>query len=103
MVTSVDDIVEELSPLGKTGIQPTMSMECPSSRSGKRANCPPEAKMSIEEALVMRNIPEGGTPIDSVTRATGYGAARVNALLVGLRLKGRIRLLPGNRVALKSE
>ena len=55
--------------------------------------------LSREEAAIVREVAEEGTTIDAVTRATGLGAARVNTLLVALRLKGRVRLLPGNRVA----
>lgn len=115
MVTSVDDILEELSPLGKADEPPRQDTEnCRPDGMGKvpegaprrgkkttearRQVVLPEVKLSLEESLVLREVPEEGTTIDAVTRATGLGAARVNALLVGLRLKGRIRLLPGNRV-----
>jgi len=111
MVTSVDDIVEELTPLGKSGTAaPARAVRSTGASGAVRAPTPPspprpvaaapEMKLSLEEAMVLREIPEGGIAIDAVTRATGLAAARVNTLVIGLRLKGRLRLLPGNRVAI---
>lgn len=54
---------------------------------------------SLEEARVMRAVPEEGAYTDAVARAAGLSAARTNAILIGLRMKGRVRFLPGNRVA----
>lgn len=117
MVTSVDDVVEELTPIGRPAVEAASrrGARIASGRgrpaigkgdSGRgvvqrelKLEVPPEARISAEEAGVLRAIPSGGTTIDAVARAAGLGAARVNALLVGLRLKGRVRLLPGNRVA----
>lgn len=123
MVTSVDDIVEELTPLSarakqadsssarnaaaqrrtekqveaKTDAEPLVG--CGPAKASKNAPVLPEAKISSEEASVLRAVPEEGATMDTVARICGLGAACVSALLVGLRLKGRVRLLPGNRVA----
>ena len=123
MVTSVDDIVEELTPLSarakradlssarnaaaqrrtekqsvaKTDPEPLAG--CGPAKASKSAPALPEAKISADEARVLRAVPEDGATMDAVARACGLGAACVNTLLVGLRLKGRVRLLPGNRVA----
>lgn len=123
MVTSVDDIVEELTPLSsrakqadsssarnaaaprrtekqveaKTDAEPLAG--CGPAKASKNAPVLPEAKISSEEASVLRAVPEEGATMDAVARVCGLGAACVSALLVGLRLKGRVRLLPGNRVA----
>ena len=59
----------------------------------------PEVKLSVEEALVLRQVPESGATVDAVARDAQLPVAKTNALLVALRLKGRIRFLPGNRVA----
>ena len=59
----------------------------------------PEVKLSLEEALVLRQVPAAGATLDAVARAAQLPVAKVNALLVALRLKGRVRFLPGNRVA----
>lgn len=110
MVTGVDDIVEELTPLGGAGtpsppVSPAVRVHPPSppspapkARSRPRAALP-EVRLSLEEASLLGAIPEGGTTVDALARGVGMGAAHANAVLVGLRLKGRIRFLPGNRVA----
>lgn len=113
MVTGVDDIVEELTPLGGTGtppphapptvpVPPSPPPSPPSPVPTPRPQPPaalPEVRLSLEEAALLGAIPEGGTTVDALARGVGMGAAHANALLVGLRLKGRIRFLPGNRVA----
>ena len=103
MVTSVEDVVEELSSLPElargAAAPRTESAAKPSARpSAKIAPRPPEVQISLEEAAVLRAIPDEGVGTDRVVRETGLGAARVGALLVALRLKGRVSLLPGNRV-----
>ena len=103
MVTSVEDVVEELSSLpelARASAEPRRDVaeKAPARRSGKSAPRPPEVQISLEEAAVLRAIPEEGVGTDRVVRETGLGAARVGALLVALRLKGRVALLPGNRV-----
>ena len=55
---------------------------------------------SVEEAAVMRYIDEDGLSIDELTRLTELPIMQVNAVCMTLRVKGRIRFLPGNRVAL---
>lgn len=111
MVTDVDDIVEELTPLGGAKTPPPPSK--PSTSSTASAPFPqsvskphskscaplPEVRLSLEEASLLGAIPEGGVAVDSLARGVGMGAAHANTVLVGLRLKGRIRFLPGNRVA----
>lgn len=110
MVTCVDDIVEELSPLGRAPSAPPPA-RVPLPSGGKTVRTPPppkkrkppapppEAKISLEESLVLRAVPESGTTGDHVAAATNFPMSKVNALLVALRLKGRVRFLPGNRVA----
>ena len=108
MVTCVDDVVEELSPVGRQGdasrCAPVQKSPISSpTKSAPRIWTVPEMKFSVEEAAVLGKISESGVAIDALARATGYAASRVNALLVGLRLKGRILFLPGNRVSLSKK
>ena len=105
LVTGVDDVIEELTPLCEP-------KEKRASRQGKSApqkkrdvrdaaqSASPTMPVSLEESLVLRSIPENGATIDAIGREAKLPAAKVNSLLVGLRLKGRVRFLPGNRVAL---
>ncbi len=112
MVTCVDDVIEELTPIAPVGPdhqagRDTVSVG-PDHRAGRNsvasARRPyqselPEVKLSIEEALVLRQVPTAGATLDAVARAVQLPVAKTNALLVALRLKGRVRFLPGNRVA----
>lgn len=61
---------------------------------------PPAPPYSVEEALVMRHVDVEGISIDELVRKTKLPVAKVNALCMTLRLKGRLRYFPGNRVAL---
>ena len=122
MVTSVDDIIEELTPLGAGGVNDAQSGRlCPqkddaqsgrlrpqadvaaSQRGRNRPDCAasvlPEVKLSLDEAIVFRNVTDGGIAVDAVATASQLPISKVNSLLVALRLKGKIRFLPGNRVA----
>lgn len=60
-------------------------------------------KFSVEEAMIMREIDNEGVSMDVLIRRTGLPAEKVNALCMELRLKGRVRFFPGNRVALPRE
>ena len=118
MVTSVDDVLEELSPLGRPaktaksapkakgsapkGTVPVSGKPLASTQSSRTKKAPaPRPAISLEESMVLRALPdEGGTDIDAVARAAGLPIAKTNTLLVQLRLKRRVRFLPGNRVAL---
>ena len=126
MVTCVEDIIEELTPISQKSVGPDhragrdTAPVGPDNRAGRdtapvgpdhRAgrdtvasarrpyqSAMPEVKLSIEEALVLRQVPSSGTTVDAVARAAQLPVAKTNALLVALRLKGRVRFLPGNRV-----
>ena len=56
--------------------------------------------VSLEEAMVMREVSEDPVSIDELVRLTGLPVAKVNTLCMTLRVKDRLRFLPGNRVAL---
>ena len=66
---------------------------------------PPEmpGAYTVEEAMVMRHATVDGTSIDEIARKTGLPAAKTSSLCMVLRVKGRLRFLPGNRVALPRE
>ena len=116
LVTSVDDILEELTPLGKEPKAGGVKVEGRKMTSGARretadnrrptpverrsASDAPQMTFTLEESLVLRAIPDSGATIDVVAREAKLPMEKVNALLVGLRLKGRVRFLPGNRVTL---
>ena len=116
MVTSVDDVIEELTPItmehrhlggetasekGEKKNQVAQERDPPTDGRAVAPRPPPipEVKLSVEEALVLRQVPSAGATVDAVARAAQLPVAKTNALLVALRLKGRVRFLPGNRVA----
>ena len=115
MVTCVDDVIEELTPIAqkKAATSAPLPLGEAASRcftasslplgeaASRRFTAPPlpEVKLSVEEALVLRQVPAAGATLDAVARAAQLPVAKTNALLVALRLKGRVRFLPGNRVA----
>ncbi|MGN0852175.1 MAG: DNA-processing protein DprA [Kiritimatiellia bacterium] len=106
LVTGVDDILEELTPLGHAretpAARPGPSRSRPAGRPRVAPEAPaPEVVISADEALVLRAVHEPETSIERVVAETRLPAGRVNALLVALRLKGRVDFLPGNRIALK--
>ena len=119
MVTCVDDIVEELSPMTRgrptkkaaatSNVQP--NVQPPNHKLPEEPRIPrvvpsqkglasPEMALSADEALIMSKVTAEGVSMDTIACATGLPASKINTLVVQLRLKGRIRLLPGNRVSL---
>ena len=75
----------------------------PQSDAAPKASVPPPPPFSLEESMVMRSVTPEGVSIDELVEATGLPAAKVNSLCVTLRMKGRLRFFPGNRVAAPRE
>ena len=65
----------------------------------KREAVAPEVKLSLEEALVLKHVADTPVGIDALVRKTGLSAARVNTVVVQLRMKRKVKLHPGNRVS----
>ena len=120
MVTCVDDVIEELTPIAQKKVatsatapakgkvvdgRGSVATSATAPAKGRTAGgaalvaALPEVKLTVEEALVLRQVPESGATVDAVARDAQLPVAKTNALLVALRLKGRVRFLPGNRVA----
>ena len=68
-----------------------------------RVSVPDAPPFSLEESMVMRNVTPEGVSMDDLVEATGLPPAKVNSLCVTLRMKGRLRFFPGNRVATPRE
>jgi len=96
LVRCVSDVEEALGDLFGTVAGGTCaeSGEEPSREDGT------SAPMTLEESLVMRHVDAAGVAMDRLVDLTGLDAGKVNALAMTLRIKGRVRFLPGNRVAL---
>ena len=100
LVTSVDDVVEEVQDL-LTGMRLAQEngRESAKATPARRA----EVVLSAEERRVMALIESEGTLADVLVRGSGLDAGKVNALLIGLQLKRLIKLLPGGLVARRKE
>lgn len=121
LVTSADEVIAEILPLGDRALPKLRAGKTAAkSRSGalprnpgalgesatpkpppkpKREAVAPEVKLSLEEALVLKHVADTPVGIDMLVRKTGLAAARVNTVVVQLRMKRKVRLHPGNRVS----
>ena len=78
----------------------------PAARQEEQQPAPPPSpapRFSLEEAMVMKHVDVEGISMDELVRRTGLSAAKVNSVCMTLRVKGRVRFFPGNRVALPRE
>lgn len=57
-------------------------------------------EVTLEESVVLRYLDTDGILLEKLAVKTGFDAAKLGALCMALRLKGRLRYLPGNRVSL---
>lgn len=96
LVRSAADVEEELSPLVHAEDRKAPKAKAKASP----APVSPAPTFSVEEAMIMREVDAEGVHMDILVRRTGLPAEKVNALCMALRLKGRVRFFPGNRVAL---
>ncbi|MBR0198216.1 MAG: DNA-processing protein DprA [Kiritimatiellae bacterium] len=66
---------------------------------------PPNAPLGTppDEAKIFMLLDSAGKSMDELVRASGFPAARVNTVCMTLLMKGKVRFLPGNRVALPRE
>ena len=99
LVRDADDILEALSELLPRSTQKESSaVRLPTTTT--TTTDPETPPYSVEEAMVMLQVDEDGVTLDEIVRRSKLPIARVNALTMSLRIKGFIRFLPGNRVAL---
>ena len=91
LVRNADDIIEVLSPL---------SPRKPAKEEPAPARDPETPPYTVEESLVMLHVDAVGVSVDELVAKTGLPPRKVNSLAMELRLKGFVRSLPGNRIAL---
>jgi DNA processing protein len=96
LVRNARDVEEALSEL-------MPGRKVPAERADENAVAPvpvpDRPAYTVEEAMVMRHVDADGVSIDRLTLKSGLSPAKVNSLVMTLRLKGRLKFLPGNRVA----
>ena len=99
LVRNADDILEALSELLPRTRESGSSAVDLDLRPRPESD-PDTPPYSVEEAMVMLHVDADGVTIDELVRKTKLSVDRVNALAMSLRIKGFLRFLPGNRVAL---
>lgn len=66
----------------------------------RSAKVKPTPSVTLEESMILREVGVEGLSMDKLVAATGLSAGKVSSLCMSLRLKEKLRFLPGNRVAL---
>ena len=90
LVTSVDDVLEELGPLAHTAER----------EDGTTIRVPAEVQLNDVEQQVLQAIATGeGSLIDEVTQTSGLPVHRVLSTISVLEMRSLIRRIGGNRVA----
>ena len=57
-------------------------------------------EVTLEESMVLRNVDNDGVSLEKLIELTGFDVGKISSICMTLRLKGRLRYLPGNRVCL---
>lgn len=107
LVTCAEDIIEEISPIGKKCIPQKKQEKKPTQEKMQhvkqvKKEVPPEVKITLEESIVLRELDDSPVSVDQVVRKTGMEVGKVTPILVSLRMKGKVKFLPGNKVSLQS-
>jgi len=91
LVSSGDEVMEELQELlPRTACKTAACAAAP-----ERA---PEPPASAEERKLLAHVGNEPVHIDALIRESGLPAGMVNAVVVGLQIKHRVKLLPGGLV-----
>lgn len=91
LVTCADEVIEELQEL----------LPASATRTAARSATPENALQppaSAEERKLLEHIGNEPVHIDAIIRESGLPAGTVNALVIGLQIKRRLKLLPGGMV-----
>ena len=91
LVTSSEEVIEELQELLPLATGRSAGRAAPAERA-------PEPPASAEERKLLDLIGSEPVHIDALIRESGLPAGTVNALVVGLQIKHRLKLLPGGLV-----
>ena len=107
LVRHARDVQEEMSELiPRKTLKTDAGLNLSADEPGPAPTAAPESvpreppPFSPEEAQIMKQVDVEGVSLDELVRRTGLSAAKVNSLCMTLRIKGRLRYFPGNRVAL---
>jgi DNA processing protein len=98
----VDAPSVKISPIArKNSVQKKGDASCVVSSPAEKKAVPtkPRRQMTLEESVVLKAIPSIGITLERLAFITKLPASNVAEATMSLRLKKRIRFLPGNRVA----
>lgn len=95
LIRNVDDVLEAMSELLPAELRKESAQEPAAAQ--ERDSLQP--RYSVEESMVMLHVEPEGVTIDELSRLTKLPVAKVNSVVMTLRVKGFVRFLPGNRVA----
>ena len=88
LVTSIDDVLEELGPLATQARRDD----------GTTIRAPVEVTLNEQESQVLQAIEPRGSLIDEMTETSGLPVQRVLATVSVLEMRGLVRKVSGNRV-----
>lgn len=109
MVTSAKEAAEAAGAKSAAGVRPTPARQKGASVMERTSSRPVEdihvessvaPKTTLEEASVLKAIPSAGITLERLAFVTKLPAGNIADATMSLRLKGLLRFLPGNRVAL---
>jgi len=105
LVTSVDDVLEELQDLfaavrseaepASVALSGGAGARSVKDGAGRVLAPRPEQTLSSEESSVLKHISDEGSYADSIVRESGLETGKVNSVLVSLQIKRLIKTHPG--------
>ena len=94
LVTSADDILDELGTLIPRGTSLSFSEKGALTRTADPSSAP---ALSHDETLLVTALQVGDMSLDELSEATRLPLSKVSATLLGLEMKRLVRALPGHR------
>lgn len=97
LVRNTDDVLEQMNGFG---VGKKESSEDKDEEPKEESSRP---RYTVEEALIMTHVDEDGISLDTLSREVHLPIEKVSSIAMGLRIKGFVRFLPGNRISLLTQ
>lgn len=102
LVTSVEDIIEELEGVGQNIVPGSSNggvrlRPVPDAPSPRREFAPPPADLNPDETRILSVLATDARHIDDLAAESGLATSRVLGVLLGLELRELVESLPGKR------
>ena len=95
LVTSVDDVLEELQDLFAGGFRNRTVGDKPAEPDKSGMDKDKQASLSDDERKVLKEICDEGSYADSIVRGSGLDTGKVNSILVSLQIKRFVKACSG--------